>query len=39
MLVRGRYTKHYKGEDMPHYIFSARKSDESLFQFFGIPTP
>jgi RimJ/RimL family protein N-acetyltransferase len=28
MLVRGRYTKHYKGEDMPHYIFSARESDE-----------
>jgi len=26
MLVRGRYTKHYKGEDMPHYIFSARKA-------------
>jgi len=25
MLIRGRYTKHYKGEDMPHYIFSARK--------------
>jgi RimJ/RimL family protein N-acetyltransferase len=25
MLVRGRYTKHYKGEDMPHYIFSVRK--------------
>jgi RimJ/RimL family protein N-acetyltransferase len=39
MLVRGRYTKRYKGEDMPHYIFSARKSDESPFQFFGIPTP
>jgi RimJ/RimL family protein N-acetyltransferase len=29
MLVRGRYVKRYKGEDMPHYIFSARKSDES----------
>ncbi|GHU71021.1 acetyltransferase [Clostridia bacterium] len=29
MLVRGRYVKHYKGEDMPHYIFSARKSDEA----------
>jgi RimJ/RimL family protein N-acetyltransferase len=28
MLVRGRYTKTYKGEDMPHYIFSARKRDE-----------
>jgi len=27
MRVRGRYVKHYKGEDMPHYIFSARKSD------------
>ena len=27
MLIRRRYTKHYKGEDMPHYVFSARKSD------------
>ncbi|MDR3175648.1 MAG: GNAT family N-acetyltransferase [Desulfovibrio sp.] len=27
MLVRGRYTQHYKGEDMPHYIFAARKND------------
>jgi RimJ/RimL family protein N-acetyltransferase len=26
MLVRGRYIKHYKGEDMPHYIFSARRA-------------
>jgi RimJ/RimL family protein N-acetyltransferase len=26
MLIRGRFIKHYKGEDMPHYIFSARKS-------------
>ena len=26
MLVRGRYTKHYEGEDMPHYIFSARRT-------------
>jgi RimJ/RimL family protein N-acetyltransferase len=25
MIVRGRYIKHYKGEDMPHYIFSVRK--------------
>jgi RimJ/RimL family protein N-acetyltransferase len=25
MVVRGRYIKHYKGEDMPHYIFSVRK--------------
>ena len=29
--VRGRHAKHYKGEDMPHYIFSARKNGESLF--------
>jgi RimJ/RimL family protein N-acetyltransferase len=29
MLVRGRYVKHYKGEDMPHYIFSARKGARS----------
>jgi RimJ/RimL family protein N-acetyltransferase len=26
MLVRGRYAKHYKGEELPHYIFSVRKS-------------
>jgi len=26
MLVRGRFIKHYKGEDMPHYIFSIRKN-------------
>jgi len=25
MLIRGRFIKHYKGEDIPHYIFSARK--------------
>ena len=31
MLVRGRYIKHYKGEDMPHYIFSARKDANSKF--------
>ena len=29
MLVRGRFNKHYKGEDMQHYIFSARKKDET----------
>jgi len=28
MLVRGRFTKHYRGEDMPHYIFSVRKCGE-----------
>ena len=27
MLIRRRYTKHYKGEDMPHYVFSVRKND------------
>ncbi|MDR1060220.1 MAG: hypothetical protein LBL83_03180 [Clostridiales bacterium] len=27
MFARGRCTKHHKGEDMPHCIFSARKSD------------
>ena len=26
MVVRRRYTKHYKGEDMPHYVFSVRKN-------------
>ncbi|MCL2368892.1 MAG: GNAT family N-acetyltransferase [Oscillospiraceae bacterium] len=26
MLVRGHFIKQYKGADMPHYIFSARKS-------------
>jgi len=25
MLLRGRFIKHYKGEDMPHFIFSARR--------------
>jgi RimJ/RimL family protein N-acetyltransferase len=39
MLVRGRYAKHYKGEDMPHYVFSARKSDEPLLLSLGIPAP
>ena len=29
MLVRGRFIKHYKGEDMPHYIFSVRKDGRS----------
>lgn len=30
MRVRGRYVKLYRGEDMPHYIFSARKNEEGL---------
>ena len=25
MIVRGRYIKHYKSENMPHFIFSVRK--------------
>jgi RimJ/RimL family protein N-acetyltransferase len=28
MFVRDRYTKNYKGEDMPHYIFSVRKKEK-----------
>jgi RimJ/RimL family protein N-acetyltransferase/GNAT superfamily N-acetyltransferase len=28
MTVRGRFSKHYRGVDMPHYIFSVRASDE-----------
>jgi RimJ/RimL family protein N-acetyltransferase len=28
MLVRRRYAKHYRGEDMPHYVFSARRNDD-----------
>ena len=28
MLIRRRFIKQYKGEDMPHYVFSARKKDE-----------
>jgi RimJ/RimL family protein N-acetyltransferase len=28
MLVRGRFAKLYRGEEMPHYIFSARKREE-----------
>ena len=27
MLVRRRFAKQYKGEDMPHYVFSIRKKD------------
>jgi RimJ/RimL family protein N-acetyltransferase len=30
MLVRGRYVKHYKSEDMPHYIFSVRAGQHSI---------
>ena len=26
MLIRRRYIKNYKGEEMPHYVFSARKN-------------
>jgi RimJ/RimL family protein N-acetyltransferase len=26
MTVRGRFTKHYYGVDMPHYIFSVKKT-------------
>ena len=29
MLVRRRFNKHYRGVDMPHYVFSARKDDET----------
>ncbi|MDR1730606.1 MAG: GNAT family N-acetyltransferase [Synergistaceae bacterium] len=25
MTVRGRFVKHYKGADMPHYVFSVRR--------------
>ncbi|MDR0905188.1 MAG: GNAT family N-acetyltransferase [Oscillospiraceae bacterium] len=25
MTVRGRFTKHYRGVDMPHYVFSVRR--------------
>ena len=28
MLVRGRFIKQYKGAGLPHYIFSARKTEE-----------
>jgi len=28
MLVRGRFVKHYKCEDMPHYVFSARREPQ-----------
>jgi len=28
MTIRGRFIKHYKGEAMPHYIFSVRKNDK-----------
>jgi len=28
MIVRRRYMKHYKGEDIPHYVFSVRKNED-----------
>jgi len=28
MTVRRQYMKHYKGEDMPHYVFSVSKNDD-----------
>ena len=28
MIIRRRYIRHYNGEDMPHYVFSARKGAE-----------
>ena len=28
MLVRGRFIKHHKGEEIPHYIFSAQRSQK-----------
>ena len=28
MLIRRRYMKVYKGEEMPHYIFSVKKNDQ-----------
>ena len=27
MIIRRQYAKHYKGVDMPHYVFSVRKGD------------
>ena len=36
MTVRGRYTKHYKGEDMPHYIFSVRRAEKWADMGFNI---
>ena len=27
MELRGRFTKHYYGMDMPHLVYSARKAD------------
>jgi len=37
MLIRRRFIKHYKGEDMPHYVFSARKKDVKYELPFRIP--
>ena len=28
MLVRRRFTKHFKGEDMPHYVFSVKNGED-----------
>jgi RimJ/RimL family protein N-acetyltransferase len=30
MIIRGRFIKHYKGENMPHCMFSVRKNDECV---------
>jgi len=30
MLVRRQFTKHYKGVDMPHYVFSAKRIEERV---------
>ena len=35
MLVRGRFTTHYNGMDMPHYIFSAKKPAANLPTYFS----
>ena len=31
MTIRKRTVRHYRGVDMPHYIFSARKDDNCVF--------
>ena len=30
MLARRRFVKHYKGVDMPHYVFSVRNADRQV---------
>jgi len=36
MTIRRQFVKHYKGEDMPHYVFSVRKSEDCANTGFAV---